>query len=457
MNAPPDKRGKAPLIDAGFKGATTNEATIRRWWSQWPNANIGVACGASGLVVVDVDGAAGWHQIRFGDYDLPDTLTQITGKPEGKHLLYQAGNHGIRNNTGIFGSPGVDVRGDGGYIIVAPSRHYSGNYYEFEDPDMPLADPPLWLVGLQRERTGRLSAARKLIISPDEMLGEGARNDKLYDIGCVFRRDNMIQDVELMFGLLMAENNRRCEPPLGADEVRKIAASAVKVLADEIELPPDGWGTSLVTWAKQTGDPNTLKKAESLRVEIEDKLPDAAGGRLAISLIRYVSPGVDGGTFSATVTFKGREVTLSGLLGEDLNSPERIKAKALSEKLVIPAPKRRAWDAMMEAAMAQCMDVEVPREVSIVGACIEAAVEFATEKADTKDWSDFPMGKDRMRYDHGDNTYSVHAASLRRAVARAVPDAKRKDITAALAALDATPHRSPNGTVRMTRLTLMEG
>lgn len=457
-NAIPKDRGKAPLIEAGYKGATLDERQIRQWWNQWPHANIGVACGASGIVVIDVDGAAGWQQIEHGGYDLPETLTQVTGKPRGKHFIYAAGNHGLRNQTKIFGSQkdaeGVDIRGDGGYIIVAPSRHYSGNYYELEDPDVPIVPVPLWLVGHQRAQTGRLQAARKLLLSPDEMLTEGSRNDRLYDIGCVYRRDNMIQDAEIMLAMLQAENRRRCSPPLPTDEVQKIAQSAVKLLADEVELPPDGWGTSLVNWAKQTGDPNTLKKAESLRVEIEDKLPDAANGKLGISLIRYVSSGVEGGTFSATIAYKGIEITLSGLLGDDLYSPERIKMKCLAEKLVIAVPKRKGWDAMLENAMSQCLDVEVPHEVSITGACIEAVLEVVGDMADTGDWKDFPAGKDRYRFCHDDGTFSVHSSTLRQAVGRMVRDCKRPHITAAMKALGAIPHHTPDRSCRMQRVKI---
>lgn len=461
-NAKPKDRGKAPLIEAGYKGATTEERQIRQWWTQWPNANIGVACGASGIAVLDIDGAEGWRQIEYGGYDLPDTLTQRTGKRGGKHLIMAAGNHGLRNQTKIFGSQGdaegVDIRGDGGYIVVAPSRHYSGNFYEFEDPDVPLADVPLWLIGHQRAQTGRLAGARKLILSPDEMIHDGERNDRLYDIGCVYRRDNMIQDPEIMQSMLMAENQRRCDPPLDAAEVRKIAESAVKVLPDEIELPPAGWGSSLVGWAKQTGDPATLKKAEALRVEIEDKLPDPAHGKLALGLIRYTASGVDGGTFSATVTFKGREVALSGLTGEDLNRPDSIKAKCLAEKLVIVLPKRKQWDALLEAAMSQCVDVEVPREVSVVGACAEVILEAIADLTDTDNWEDFPKGNGRYRFDHGDGTYSVHSETLRQVVRKRVWDSKRQHITEAFKAVGAIPHHAANKSkTRMQRVRLADG
>jgi hypothetical protein len=259
-----------------------------------------------------------------------------------------------------------------------------------------------------------------------------------------------------MFGLLSAENQRRCQPPLGVEELRKIAESSVKVLPDEIELPPAGWGDAIVSWAKQTGDPNTVKKAEALKVEISDKLPEAADGRLTLSLTRYVASGVEGGSFAAVVSFRGLEVTVSGLTGDELISAERVRARCLAEKLVIPPIKRKAWNTLLDTAMAQCMDIEVPQSDSVVGACIETIIEFVDDMADTTSWADFPAGKDRYRFAHGDNSYSVHTATLRRAVSKIVYDARRKDVTAALKALKAVAHHSPGGGCRMTRVTLTQ-
>lgn len=47
--------GKHPRCEHGFKDATTDRAQIQAWWQRWPNANIGIACGAAGWVVIDVD------------------------------------------------------------------------------------------------------------------------------------------------------------------------------------------------------------------------------------------------------------------------------------------------------------------------------------------------------------------------------------------------------------------
>src|SRR5207245_1320032 len=116
---------------------STVDATIRGWWDRWPWANIGVAAGArSGLVVIDVEPAHGGNEsldhLQSLMGSLPVTLTASTGGG-GWHLFFTHPGRGIelRNTAGRLPGitdplPGVDLRGDGGYVVAAPSRHRSG-------------------------------------------------------------------------------------------------------------------------------------------------------------------------------------------------------------------------------------------------------------------------------------------------------------------------------------------
>jgi len=128
-----------------------------------PASNIGVATGpASGFFVLDVDGDVGvdsLHRMVKAYAPLPQTVRQTTGK--GGHLLY-AWPDGVqpRNKAGSLGQtlsgdkpfPGLDVRGDGGYIVAAPSIHPSGRAYGWAEGsgpfDRPLAQAPRWLLAL---------------------------------------------------------------------------------------------------------------------------------------------------------------------------------------------------------------------------------------------------------------------------------------------------------------------
>lgn len=154
--------GKHPLVATGrgMAGATTDPAQIREWWSTWPQANVAVTCGRrSGIVVIDldiddvrdVDGYVelfGWASAR--GLKVPEVLVQETGSG-GRHLVLRYPEDGlpIRNATGWLDH--VDLKSDGGYVLVAPSRHVSGRVYRWLDrPDglpvdeVPLADPVVY-------------------------------------------------------------------------------------------------------------------------------------------------------------------------------------------------------------------------------------------------------------------------------------------------------------------------
>lgn len=128
-------RDKTPLTEHGVLDASTDETIIRAWWSKWPNANIGLACGASGLVVIDVDAKSGgvqsWTQLK-NDYNLSDTLTSRTGGG-GFHLIFADPKRQYRNSTGKI-APGIDTRAQNGYIVLPPSIHPSGKAYQWDDP-----------------------------------------------------------------------------------------------------------------------------------------------------------------------------------------------------------------------------------------------------------------------------------------------------------------------------------
>jgi len=125
-------QGKHPLTQNGFKDATTDPKVITDWWTKWPSANIGIATGAvSGIVVVDIDTTDAKDEIKKilpSDYDIGAVARSATGR--GWHLVFAHPGGEIKNRTAIL--PKVDVRGDGGYIIVEPSTHVSGKQYKWQ-------------------------------------------------------------------------------------------------------------------------------------------------------------------------------------------------------------------------------------------------------------------------------------------------------------------------------------
>lgn len=138
--------GKHPRTARGVHQASTDPAQVQAWWSRWPTANIAVATGAaSGLLVLDVDlpdGPESLNRLQADHGRLPATCQQTTGSG-GRQLLFAHPGQAVGNRTGL--RPGIDVRGDGGYIVVPPSRHACGEPYLWTGRRPPAA-PPAWLL-----------------------------------------------------------------------------------------------------------------------------------------------------------------------------------------------------------------------------------------------------------------------------------------------------------------------
>lgn len=144
---------KVPLIAkvAGGHGcldATTDPDRIEAWWRRWPDANVGLACGAA-FWVLDVDQPDGTDTIvalqrRFGR--LPASVRQRTGGLGWQ--LFFAPDPRVKNGVRIL--PGLDTRAGGGYVVAPPSIHPSGRAYRWlASPDeAEIAAAPAWLIAL---------------------------------------------------------------------------------------------------------------------------------------------------------------------------------------------------------------------------------------------------------------------------------------------------------------------
>ena len=219
---------KRPLVSQGLKDATNEEQIIHSWWERWPDANIGIPTGEiSGFDALDVDprhgGQESLEELVAEHGSLPDTAEQLTGGG-GRHILF-IHRKGVRNKTGL--RPGLDVRGAGGYIVVAPSLHESGRKYEWEVSSRPgevdLAAWPDWLLGLVRPTNGQIKETAPSVEGP---IFEGRRNETLTSLGGTMRQRGMGETT--IVAALLVENEQHCKPPLSEDEVRKVAASVVR-------------------------------------------------------------------------------------------------------------------------------------------------------------------------------------------------------------------------------------
>lgn len=142
---------KHPLIRAGTRGATIDAEIIQGWFAAWPWAGVGIVTGArSSLVVLDVDprhdGDETLDQLLANGLSLPPTLMAHTGGG-GRHYFFDAGALWAAANTSgrlpnLGATPGLDLRGEGGYVVAAPSRHASGGTYRWTTSDSGLAPLP---------------------------------------------------------------------------------------------------------------------------------------------------------------------------------------------------------------------------------------------------------------------------------------------------------------------------
>jgi hypothetical protein len=248
-----DSPGKHPLETGWGQIATTDPAVISKWWKQGGCCNIGIVTGAaSGIVVVDIDprhdGDETLARLEAEHGPLPPTWRFLTGGG-GEHILfahpggYVACSCGNAERPGKLGQ-GIDVKGDGGFIVAPPSRHISGRNYaisvDHHPEHVPLAPMPDWIVamlGVGRSRSARSARGdaghRDWSTFANKKVVEGARNTELACLaGLLFRR--LSYNIELAASLVCSWNLTHCSPPLDEDEVAQIVNSIASLEAKRI-------------------------------------------------------------------------------------------------------------------------------------------------------------------------------------------------------------------------------
>ena len=227
---PLDGRKDATKDRGGFHLATTDEAQIRSWWARWPEAAIGLRTGeASGLFAVDIDprngGDISLEDLESGQGSLPETVESQTGGG-GRHLLFAWPGRPVPCNTGKVAA-GIDIKGDGGYIILPPSAHASGRDYCWligqEPGDCDITAAPDWLLAMvdQAPPPGLTSTGAVAVVG--EEIPEGYRNTTLANQAGHMRQIGMTP--QEIAPALQAVNLSRCKPPLEVTEVERIAWS----------------------------------------------------------------------------------------------------------------------------------------------------------------------------------------------------------------------------------------
>jgi hypothetical protein len=228
-------RDKIPLTAHGFKDASCSPERIEEWWAKWPNANIGIATGtASGVWVLDIDGEDGELSLRKIEKShgavLPPTVEAITGGG-GRHLYFRLpdfeGAPDVRNSAKFLGD-GLDVRGEGGYVVAPPSVHKSGRKYVWSvDTSFEFIVSPVWFVRLVASSSvGNLDVRRSdhhwVNVARNGAV-EGTRNHTTASLAGFLLRSGVRPDITLE--LVLGWNESRNHPPLADAEVEQTVIS----------------------------------------------------------------------------------------------------------------------------------------------------------------------------------------------------------------------------------------
>jgi hypothetical protein len=225
--------GKVPLAGSnGCLGASSDPAAVVLWP---PGVNVGIATGR-GLVVLDIDhrydGGDSLAELERRHGRLPLTVSAETGGG-GEHMFF-ASHARVRNSAGKLGR-GLDVRGEGGYVVAPPSIHPdTSRPYTWDNhpDDVPLASLPGWLEQLLAEEpvvhARPVTEWRKLAAHG---VTEGARNQAVAQIaGHLLAR---AVDPFVTLELVLAWNRNRNRPPLGDGEVARTVNSIARKEAEK--------------------------------------------------------------------------------------------------------------------------------------------------------------------------------------------------------------------------------
>lgn len=230
---PVNPKTKTPLIANWQDRATTSHYGVAELFKDYPTAVIGLVTGQkSGLVVIDIDereSFSGIRNYRSAGFDMCSTVSASTPRG-GIHLYFKSPSFEVSNSVSKI-AEGVDVRGDGGYVIAPPSITEWGEYrwtctYKiFQQGPVPL--PEKFYEPIRQSKPSKINSGKRVSVSCRllETIVEGNRNDEITKrCGLLVSRytaDDALKMLEII-------NQKCCQPPLDQRELNQIFASISK-------------------------------------------------------------------------------------------------------------------------------------------------------------------------------------------------------------------------------------
>lgn len=243
---PLKQNGKRPATKHGLNDWTDNPEQVRWWWTQAPTANVGGVMGlaSGGVFAIDLDvhedaanGIKTLEEWEIAHGKLPETWAQQTGSG-GRQLFYRT-SQPLKNSANS--ELGVDIRGDGGYVVLPPSMHPCGEPYEWlvspDDCDIATADDNVFafLDHVRRNGSADSEGQQQKFKLPDT-IKKGERDDVLFryasHLRAIGRSDEEISNA------VYGANFKRCEQPLDSKDVDRIVRSACKYPRGETDDTP---------------------------------------------------------------------------------------------------------------------------------------------------------------------------------------------------------------------------
>lgn len=297
----PKEVGKHPVLNQWNSESTSDIDKINRWWSENSEYNIGAHCSKSGFLVIDIDPRSGGPD-SFEEFEkmveggLPTTIEAITGNhtgedgsgTRGRHIYFRCSpDESLIGNLGNLGLSGVDIKHNG-YVLVTPSRHFSGVYYEWAEGKAPweidMADAPEALLDVLRKRKRRTSYSLnkgewdwiKDVKSNDidfakvleEGLKEGNRAVGMYQLGCHLanKYGTDAQSSSFIETFLTRFNYEKVHPPMdleGPNSLLQHVRRAIDFVADNPN--PNKIDPQYLNWMKKTAASINNKGKDELK------------------------------------------------------------------------------------------------------------------------------------------------------------------------------------------------
>jgi hypothetical protein len=274
--------GKHPRVSNNLERATTDAGLVREWWARWEDGNIGWALGRDECACVDVDPRNGGDdsfarlERKLGTVE---TVRALTGGGGEHHIFRVPPGITIPSRIDAFGEayPGVDVKSDGGFVVLAPSIHATGKRYirDVGSPAEFAKLPEAWIAALMQtpEAAGNAS-----FITP-ERISSGARHTIMHKLASSLREKGLSEPE--IFAALRVVNRDRCEPPMDDRELATLCQDVARryVPTHNIfqtnldERAPTKWVVESAAEIAKRGVPNAAW-------DIERMLPEEDGPAL---------------------------------------------------------------------------------------------------------------------------------------------------------------------------------